>query len=82
MNESKIDSILKKIFVVFILIQPFLDIYFLYTDTVMNVFKFSPSTLIRFVVIGVLFVYMIFKYRKDKKILPVIGYIVFQFYMQ
>ena len=77
MNESKIDSILKKIFVVFILIQPFLDIYFLYTDTVMNVFKFSPSTLIRFVVIGVLFVYMIFKYRKDKKILPVIGYIVF-----
>ena len=77
MNESKIDSILKKIFVVFILIQPFLDIYFLYTDTVMNIFKFSPSTLIRFAVIGILFVYMIYKYRKDKKILPVIGYIVF-----
>ena len=75
MKKENIDSLLKKIFVVFILIQPFLDMYFLYTDRVINIFKFSPSTLIRFFVIGAMFVYMLFKYRKDKKILPVIAYI-------
>ena len=75
MKNEKIDSLLKKIFVIFILIQPFLDVYLLYTDRVISIFRFSPSTLIRFFVIGVMFVYMLFKYRKDKKILPVIVYI-------
>lgn len=75
MKKEKIDSLIKKIFVVFVLIQPFLDVYFLYTDRVISVFRFSPSTLIRFFVIGAMFVYMLFKYRKDKKIIPVLAYI-------
>lgn len=75
MKESKIDTLLKKIFIVFVLIQPFLDVYFLYTDQVVSIFKFSPSTLIRFSIIGVMFIYMLFKYRKSKKILPVIAYV-------
>lgn len=76
MNKEKINKFLKIAFVVFIIIQPLLDTYYLYTEQVINIFKFSPSTLIRFLFIGIVFIYMLFKYRKDKKILPLISYIV------
>lgn len=76
MKESKNNNLLKLIFGIFIVIQPFLDIYFLYTDEVIQIFKFSPSTLIRFSFIGIIFVYMLIKYRKDKKIIPLVSYVI------
>lgn len=76
MKEEKINKLLKIAFGIFIIIQPFLDIYYLYTDEVIRIFRFSPSTLIRFAFVGIIFIYMLAKYRKDKKILPLVTYIV------
>lgn len=75
MREEKNNNFLKLIFGIFIVIQPFLDIYFLYTDRVIQIFKFSPSTLIRFAFIGIIFIYMLAKYRKNKKIIPLVSYV-------
>lgn len=76
MKEEKINKLLKIAFGVFIIIQPFLDVYFLYTEEVIRIFRFSPSTLIRFAFIGIMFIFMLAKYRKNKKILPLLGYII------
>lgn len=74
MKKDKINNLFKILFVVFLIIQPLLDTYYLYTEDVISIFKFSPSTLIRFIFIGIVFVYMLFKYKRDKKIIPLILY--------
>ncbi|MEG2275981.1 MAG: O-antigen ligase family protein [Clostridia bacterium] len=65
----------KKIFIIFVILQPLLDAYFLYTDKVINFIGFSPSTIIRFIFVGVVLLYSMYKYRKDKKIIPMLGYL-------
>ncbi len=55
------------IFFIFFIIQPFLDTYFLYTNDIINIFKFSPATIIRFGCIGLFILYIIFTNNKDKK---------------
>ncbi|MGN1330302.1 MAG: O-antigen ligase family protein [Clostridia bacterium] len=76
MKMDKLRKIFGNILGIFIIIQPILDIYFLYTDEIINIFKFSPSTLIRFGIIGLGFIYLLVEYRKDRKILPLIIYVV------
>lgn len=61
-----LEKALKKIFVLFILIQPFLDIYYLYSDNIVNIFKFSPATIMRILIIFVLGVLFLFCHRKSK----------------
>ena len=59
-NKKKIKSgnqILEKIFIVFMLIQPILDIYYLYTDKIINIFKLSLSTIIRIILLGLLILF-------------------------
>lgn len=71
-KSFELEKILKKVLYIFIVLQPFLDTYYLYTDKIINIFKFSPSTIIRFSIIGLLVLYELIKYRKSKKILPFI----------
>ena len=54
------------IFIVFLIIQPILDIYILFTDDVINIFKFSPATIIRIIVIMGLFILYVFSDKNRK----------------
>ena len=56
MNTSRIKKILLNIFIIFMILQPLLDIFYLYSDNIINIFKFSPSTIIRMIVMGLLFI--------------------------
>lgn len=61
-DKFKDERFIKKILLVFLAIQPFLDCYLLYTDSVINLFHFSPTTIIRFLIVGILFL-MVFLNR-------------------
>lgn len=61
---------------IFLIIQPFLDFYLLYSEAVTNIFKFSPSTIIRIVFIFIFFVISLIKTREDKKHWYIVGYLV------
>lgn len=68
-------------FIIFLIIQPILDIYILFTDEVINIFIFSPATIIRMLVIGVLFIILLFTNKNKKHIKYFIIYgIVFAIY--
>lgn len=68
MSEFKKMSLLGKIFVIFILLQPFLDLYFFYVPPLSKIFPFAISTIIRIVFTAVLaFLYLLEK--PDRKIL-------------
>lgn len=51
---------LQLLFIVFILIQPLLDTIYLYSESVIGVLGFSPSTILRFTGVGVLLVALLF----------------------
>ena len=60
--------LLKKILLIFLVIQPILDCYLLYTDDVINFFHFSPTTIIRLIIIAFLFVLLFFnKNNKENR---------------
>lgn len=76
--KQKLNQIIKKIdiftknkymimtFIIFLMIQPILDIYILFTDETINIFKFSPSTIIRMVMIFGFFILLLFSERNKK----------------
>lgn len=75
---------LKKILIVFIMLQPILDTYILFEEDVVDIFKFSPSTIIRilFVIVISLYSFIIIKSKREWKlyisyIIVVILYTVF-----
>ena len=70
---KKIDKAL----LIFIIIQPFLDFYLLFTDKVISIFKFSPSTIIRVVCCFIFIIYILFKTKREKKDWLVLGYLLF-----
>lgn len=67
MKFLKNEEILKKILIIFLIIQPLLDIYILFTNDVVNFFKFSPSTIIRIVIIGILMIMVLMSIKFNKK---------------
>lgn len=54
------EKIWKKILIIYFILQPFLECYLLYTDKVTSIFHFSPSTIIRIGIIGILFLLILF----------------------
>lgn len=52
------------VFIVFMILQPVFDIYYLYTDNIISIFKFSPSTIIRMIIIGFM-IFVAFLYSKN-----------------
>lgn len=77
-QKFKNKNLIKKIVIIFLMLQPLLDLKILYSDQIMNIFKFSPSTIIRMVMVLLLFllVYMSKKHGKDEKYLYVSGVIM------
>jgi len=78
-NKLRDERFIKKVLLVFLAIQPFLDCYLLYTDNVINLFHFSPTTIIRFLIVGFLFL-LIFLNKNiagNRKPIIIYGGIVF-----
>lgn len=55
-GTQKITGPLQILFTVFILVQPFLDTIYLYSDEVTAALGFSPSTILRFALAGILLI--------------------------
>ena len=71
-NKSLINKMKYYLLILFVVIQPILDIHYLYTEKVVNAIGFSPSTIIRIIIIGVLGILTILTLR-DKKAWILIG---------
>ena len=66
-----------KLLMIFLVIQPLLDIYYLYKiPGLSNVFVFSPSTIIRFIYFGLLSVFAFFSIKEKTKYKWLIGFII------
>ena len=75
MKKLTDEKLLKKILLIFLCIQPILDCYILYTDGVINFFHFSPTTIIRMLIIAFLFCLLFFnkKNKENRKIIYIYG---------
>ena len=73
-EKLKNEKFIKKLLLIFLVLQPFLDCYLLYTDEVMNIFHFSPTTIIRFLIIGFLFILVFFNKNNKETRKPIIIY--------
>ena len=67
---------LEKLLMIFVLLQPILDFYLLYSEKVTNIFRFSPTTIIRILFIGLFTIYLLFKIKYNKKYLWILGYLL------
>ena len=67
---------LEKILAIFIILQPFLDFYMLYSEQVTSIFKFSPSTIIRIIFVSFFAIYVLFKTKYNKKYFWILGYLI------
>lgn len=75
MKKLTDERLLKKILLIFLCIQPILDCYILYTDEVINFFHFSPTTILRMLIIAFLFCILFFnkENKKNRKIIYIYG---------
>ena len=51
LNTQYINKMKYYLLILFIIIQPILDIHYLYTEKVVNIIGFSPSTIIRITIV-------------------------------
>ena len=81
-NKINNQSFLQKLLIIFMIIQPILDIYYLYTDEIINIFKLSPATIIRMIFLCLLSILSYISLKKDnKKRWLIITTIVYALYM-
>ena len=66
-GTQKIKGPLQILFTVFILVQPFLDTIYLYSDEVTAALGFSPSTILRFALAGILLITLLLARRVPVK---------------
>ncbi len=71
----KIEKLKYYLLILFVVIQPILDIYYLYTDKVVNTIGFSPSTLIRIGITVILCILTLITLRDKKRWLFIGSYI-------
>ena len=71
-NKSLTNKVKYYLLILFVVIQPILDIHYLYTEEVVKAVGFSPSTIIRMIIIGVLLILTILTLR-DRKLWIFIG---------
>ena len=63
---EKYKKIMSIIFITFMIIQPIFDVYYLYSDSLISLFKFSPSTIIRMIIMSVLILFVFFVSKNIK----------------
>lgn len=74
--ENRIDLIktTKKLFIIFIILQPILDIYMSLLDTKIQILGMSLATIIRFLWVFVMMIFVMIHARKNKSTKVFIGY--------
>lgn len=72
-DTQKIKGPLQIFFIAFILIQPFLDTIYLYSDEVIRTFGFSPSTILRFAAVGFFLIIVLFMKQVPPKAKIAVG---------
>lgn len=65
-NKSLTNKIKYYLLILFVVIQPILDIHYLYTEEVVKAIGFSPSTIIRMIIIGILGILTVLTLRDRK----------------
>ena len=60
-------KLIEKILIVFLMLQPLLDFYFLFDEDVVNFFGFSPSTIVRIAFVGIIGVLFVLVLRNVKE---------------
>ena len=71
LNTQYINKMKYYLLILFIIIQPILDIHYLYTEKVVNIIGFSPSTIIRITIVLILTLMTLITLN-NKKILKLI----------
>ena len=66
LKSDKMRKTILYLFIGFMIAQPLFDIFWLYNDNLIAMFKFSPATIIRMLVMVILFGFM-FIWCKDKR---------------
>ena len=56
LKNEKLKKFMLYLFIGFMIVQPIFDIFWLYSDGLIAIFKFSPSTIIRMLIMVVLFI--------------------------
>ena len=74
-NIDKVEKVKYWLLMLFIMIQPLLDIYYLYTDKIVNIIGFSPSTIIRILITFVLVLLTLISLKDKKKWILALSYI-------
>lgn len=74
-KREKIEKIKYWLLMAFIIIQPLLDTYYLYTDKVVDFIGFSPSTIIRIIITFILVLLTLITLKDKKKWIIIISYI-------
>lgn len=75
LNIQYIDKIKYYLLIIFVVIQPILDIHYLYTEKVVNIIGFSPSTIIRIVIVSILALLTFVTLRDKKTWITIIVYL-------
>lgn len=70
---------MKKLFLLFLCFQPVLELDVLYSEKVINMFSFSPSTIIRLSIIFLVFVFFLFLNKKTNTNKNIIIYLLLVF---
>lgn len=65
--QEKIKKIIKNILIVFVIVQPILDTYWLYEKPIISIYGVGISTIIRFAVLGVLSILFLFSLKSKKQ---------------
>lgn len=74
MKRINIESLTQKILVIFLILQPFLDTYLLFEGKIIEIFKISPSTIIRLMFVFVLGILSLFLIKSKKQLTSYILY--------
>ena len=73
-NKFDLKSITKKIFILFIILQPILDIYMCLFDGKIQLMGVSIATIFRFFIVGIMVLFTMIYTRKNKATKLFIGY--------
>lgn len=73
MNKT---TIMDRLLIAFLVIQPILDFYMLYTNQAIQIFSFSIPTIIRLLFVFVALIYVIYKSKYNKKYFWIFGYLI------
>lgn len=79
MNKLKtIDKskLFRNFFLIFLIFQPFLDCHLLYSDEVINFFGFSPTTILRIIIIAIYSLVVFIKKKNTRKTITIYGILV------